>query len=105
MRRQWLHDAAKFAAGLVTADFFAHAWLAQQPIMPQSFLGIPVDSSMIVPGMVLDFFLFIILVHYGWNIGKIPRVKERMYLMVAGTIFMVVAFLHLIRIFYNTDLV
>src|SRR5271170_5497467 len=97
MKRQWLHDAAKFGAGLLAADFLMDAWLSQQYILPQTFLGLPISSSMIVPSLIIDFFLFLFLVHYGWNIGKIPRVRERTYLLITGIVFSVIALAHLVR--------
>ena len=105
MKRQWLHDAAKFGAGLVTADFFMFAWLSQQYVLPQSFMGIPLTQSVIAPSMVIDFFLFLFLVHYGWNLGKMPRLRERTYLLITGIVFSVIALAHLVRVLYQTDII
>ena len=105
MKRQWLHDAAKFGAGLVTADFLVFVWLSQQYVMPQTFLGIPITQDVIAPTLVIDFFLFLFLVHYGWNIGKIPRVRERTYLLITGIVFSVIALAHLVRVLYQTDII
>ena len=104
-KRQWLHDAAKIGAGLVVADFITLWWFSMQKALPHTFLGFPIDSSMIVPKMIVDVFLFIMLVHYGWHIGKIPHIKERFYLVASGTVFTVVALAHLIRVVYSGDLV
>ena len=105
MKRQWLHDAAKFGAGLVAADFLMDAWLSQQYILPQSFLGLPISQSMIAPSLIIDFFLFLFLVHYGWNIGKMPRVRERTYLLITGVVFSVIALAHMVRVLYQTDII
>jgi hypothetical protein len=105
LKRQWLHDAAKFGAGLVTADFLLFAWLSQQYILPQSFLGVPLTQSVIAPAMIIDFFLFLFLIHYGWNIGKIPRPRERTYLLITGVVFSVIALAHLVRVLYDTDII
>jgi len=64
-----------------------------------TFFGLTWTKDLIVPGMMLDAALFILLVHYGWNIGKIPTLRQRFYLKTTGTIFGIVAILHLIRIF------
>ena len=105
LKRQWLHDAAKFGAGLVAADFLVDVWLSQQYILPQSFLGLPISSSIIAPSLIINFFLFLFLVHYGWNIGKIPRVRERTYLLIAGIVFSVIALAHLVRVLYQTQVI
>ncbi len=105
MKRQWLHDAAKFAAGLVAADFFTHWWLITQEFSPGAVLGIQIDTTTLLTGMVIDIFVFFILVHYGWHIGKIPQMKERFYLTAAGAIFTVIALGHLTRILYRADVV
>ena len=104
MKRQWLHDLSKFAAGLVAADFVVFWWLSMQTRLPAMFLGLSIDRSMLVPAMVVDIFIILMLIHYGWNIGKIPHIKERMYLTLAGAIFTVVALGHLARVVYSGDL-
>lgn len=104
MRRQWLHDFAKFGAGLVVADFITLWWLSTQHLLPKVFLGLTVTDSMIVPNMVIDIFLIMILIHYGWNIGHIPHIKERMYLTLAGAIFTVVTIGHVSRVLFSGDL-
>lgn len=106
MRRRWLHEAAKFGAGLIAADFLMLVWLSQQAhYIPASFLGVRITADMLGPTLILDIFLFLMLIHYGWNIGKLPRVKERMYLLTAGTIFAIIAIAHFVRIFVGADIV
>ena len=105
MKRAWLHEAAKFCAGLVTADFFMLWWLAGQPFNPAPFLGVSISRDMIAPSMFIDFFLLLILVHYAWNIGKLPRVKERVYFLVAGVIFSIVCLAHVFRVLTGGDLI
>ena len=105
IKRQWLHDAAKFGAGVVVADFIALMWLSQQYIVPQTFMGLPVAQSSIAPTMVIDFFLLLILVHYAWNIGKLPRLRENTYLLIVGVIFSIVTLAHLMRVLYQTDII
>lgn len=106
MSHKSLREVAKFAAGLVAADFLTLLWMSQQKhFFPVSFLGGTMSADMVLPAMVFDLALIIILVHYGWHIGTIPRMKERTYLLVAGIIFTVVAVVHLFRIFFGADFV
>ncbi len=99
MHQRTLQDLAKFGAGLVAADLFSLLWYARSGFFPPEFLGLYSTTDTIVPSIVFDGALFILLVHYGWHIGKIPRLHERRYLIVAGTIFSLVAVVHLARIF------
>lgn len=101
----WLKEFSKFGAGLVAGDFIAQIWFYQQNLLPFKFLGITFTDGMITPGLLFDLALFLILVHYGWNLGKMPRPKERTYLFVVGVIFLAVAIIHLFRSFSGVDLV
>lgn len=105
MKHQTLHELAKFGSGLVAGDFIANAWIASMGYYPIEVWGWTFTSDIVLPTLIFDAALFLILVHYGWNIGKIPALRERSYLLVAGTIFGVVALAHLMRIFLNADLV
>ena len=104
MKRQWLHDFAKFGAGLVAADFIVLWWLSSLKTIPKVFLGLSISGSTLGTNMVIDFFIFVLLVHYGWNIGKIPQMKERFYLTVAGVIFTVIAVGQLMHVLYQGDI-
>lgn len=105
MKRMWLHEMAKVCLGLVIADFFMGWWLLGERFTESTFLGITITPDMLVPGMVIDFFLALFLIHYSWNIGKLPRVKERMYLLTAGVIFTIVCAAHILRILSGASLV
>ena len=105
MKSNTLHEWAKFASGLVLGDFLAHLWLATHNGFPVNFLGIHFTSAIVAPTLIFDAALFILLVHYGWHIGKTPFLRERTYLMVACVVFGVVAAAHIIRIFTNSDFV
>lgn len=59
---------------------------------------------MLLPALIFDLALFIILVHYGWHIGKIPGMREHTYVVVAGVVFTVVAIMHIWRVFTGADL-
>ncbi|NCN52661.1 hypothetical protein GW943_02520 [Candidatus Parcubacteria bacterium] len=105
MRHKTLHEIAKFCAGLVAADFIILVWMANAGILPIEFLGRMFTVDILLPGLVFDAALFLILVHYGWNIGKIPALRERTYLFIAGIVFAIVAIAHLFRIFVGADLI
>ena len=64
-----------------------------------------VTSEMLLPNLIFDLALFIILVHYGWHVGKIPAVREKSYMFIAGLIFSFVAIIHFWRIFSGADLI
>lgn len=105
MRTRSLHEIAKLAAGLVAADFFWGLWFSQQHVKSMMFFGTTITQDMVLPWLIFDIAVFLILVHYAWNIGSIPHVRERAYMIVAGAIFTVVAVAHLWRIFAQGDLV
>ena len=105
MKRTSLHEIAKFAAGLVAADFLWLLWFSQQKIASITFMGATFTHGVVGPGLIFDIALFLMLVHYGWNIGKIPSPREHTYVLVAGCLFTVIAIAHLWRIFAGVDLV
>ena len=105
MSHKKLHEVAKFGAGLVAADFVTLVWMANAQLFPVEFLGRVFTEDILLPALIFDAALFFILVHYGWHIGKIPRLREKTYLLVAGVVFGVVALAHLLRVFAGTDLV
>lgn len=104
MHHKNLQEIAKFGSGLIAGDFIANAWFAYMGYYPIEFLGWTFTSDIVLPTLVFDAALFLILVHYGWHIGKIPALRERSYLMIAGTVFGVVALAHLMRVFFGSDL-
>lgn len=100
-----LHEIAKFASGLVLGDFICLWWLSSHGGLPINFLGATWTQSVVVPGLVFDASLFIILVHYGWHIGKTPTLRTRSFFLIAGIIFGVVALAHLTRLLFGFELV
>lgn len=104
MKHKNLHEIAKFGAGIIAADFVFLIWIAQANVLPVEFFGRVLTIDMLLPALVFDAALFFILVHYGWHIGKIPALRERAYLLIAGCVFGIVALLHMARIFANADL-
>jgi len=105
MKHQTLHELAKFGSGLVAGDFIANSWIAYMGYYPIEVWGFTFNSDIVLTTLIFDAALFLILVHYGWNIDKIPALREHSYLLLAGSIFAVVAVAHLMRIFLNVDLV
>ena len=105
MKNSSLHEIAKFAAGVVAADFLWLLWFSQQKLHSIAFFGITVNSEMILPNLIFDLALFIILVHYAWHIGKIPAMRERSYIFFAGCIFTFVSNMHIWRLFTGADLI
>lgn len=105
MHHKTLHEIAKFGAGLIAADFLTIVWMANAGLFPIDFLGRTFTADIVLPAMVFDAALFLILVHYGWHIGKIPALRERTYLLFAGIVFGIVAVAHLMRVFLGVDLV
>ena len=102
MKNYSLHEIAKFASGLVAADFLSLIWFSTQPhVTSMHGAGMTFTQGMLLPGLVFDIALFLMLVHYGWNVGQIPRIRERTYLMVAGVIFTIVAVVHIWRVFFG----
>jgi hypothetical protein len=101
----YLRELAKFASGLIVGDLLALWWFVASGSLPISFLGIEWSRADILPAIIFDVSLFIILVHYGWHIGKTPALRERTFLLIAGTLFGVIALAHLIRAFIGIDIV
>ncbi|HYF12755.1 MAG TPA: hypothetical protein VD928_00420 [Candidatus Paceibacterota bacterium] len=104
MKNASLHEVAKFLSGLVAADFLWLLWVAQLG-KPASLFGVMITPETVLPNLIFDIALFLILVHYGWHIGKIPAMRERSYTFVVGWIFIIVAIMHVWRVFTGADLV
>jgi len=105
MRRQTLQETAKFLAGVIAADFFALLWFSQAGFFPVDFYGLTFTPDIILPAAVFDIAVFVILVHYGWQVGTIPTLRERTYFTIAGILFSAVALAHLWRLFASAPLV
>lgn len=105
MKHYRLHEAAKFLAGLVLADMITEWWLWTSGLLPATFLGITITPEMVPTILTFDVALFVVLVYYGWHIGKLPAVREKSYLLIVGVVFAAVALLHLSRALFGYDLV
>jgi hypothetical protein len=100
-----LREIAKFLSGLVAGDFISLTWLSVHNYFPIHTFGVTYTNSMVLPALIIGVVLFIGLVHYGWHLGKIPRTRERTYLLITGVIFTIVAAAHLWRAFFGLPLV
>lgn len=105
MRYHPLQEVAKLGAGLIAADFFWLLWFSQSNLRSASFFGMTATQDIVWPAIIFDIAVFLMLVHYGWNIGRIPQMRERTYVLVAGVIFTIVAAAHLYRLFTGADFV
>jgi len=105
MNHRTLRELAKFGAGFVAADFLSAVWIATHGGFPVDFLGFTFTEDVLWPTLIFDASLFLALVHYGWHIGTIPRMRERTYLLVAGSVFGIVAVAHLARVFAGADII
>ncbi|HEV7121743.1 MAG TPA: hypothetical protein VGN56_02880 [Candidatus Paceibacterota bacterium] len=105
MKHKMLHDAAKFLSGLVLGDFITLWWLSGTHALPVMFLGMTFTQASIAPGLIFDAALFLMLIYYGWHLGKMPAMRERTYHLIAGVIFGIVAIAHLLRVVSGSDFV
>lgn len=105
MKHKTLHEIAKFASGVIFADFLFAWWVGSTGWLPIKEAGVIWSQSNIAPTLIFDIAVFIILVHYGWHLGKTPTLRSRSYFLVVGIILGVVALAHLVRIFSGSDFV
>lgn len=105
MNAKTLRELAKFASGLVAADFLIGLFVLFGGNLPMTFFGMNFDERVTIEWMLFDVVLFAFLVHYGWRTGDVPRSdRERTFHRVAGILLAVVAALHLLRILFGVDL-
>jgi len=105
MKKNTLHELAKVGVGLVLCDFLYMIWSIGQNTLPVNVIGMQLDGTLIAPAIIFDIALLLILVHYGWNIGKTPRLRAHAYLLTIGIILTVIAIAHLVRIFTGSDFI
>ena len=100
-----LREIAKFASGLVAADFLSALFFSGFGFFPLTIFGFTWPDTSIVPILGLDGALFLLLVHFGWGVRlPVASPSERALLTIAGIIFLVVGLLHLGRIAFGLDL-
>lgn len=95
MKNYSLHEISKVLAGVALADIITMVWLASQNLLPTHFMGLWMSPEMVLPSVIFTLSLFIVFVHYGWHIGKIPRMREGSYLLIMGAFFALITIAHL----------
>jgi hypothetical protein len=103
MNKRQLQEVSKFLAGLVAADIITLFWVAQAGLLPLQAFGMTITGDMLAPAFIFDLGLLVVLVHYGWHIGKIPMMRERGYMLVAAILFTIIAVAHLTRLFSSAQ--
>lgn len=104
MNKRQLQELAKFFSGVVAADIITMVWVAQAGLLPLQAFGVTLSSDMILPAFMFDLALLIVLVHFGWHVGKIPIMRERGYMLVVGVLFTIIAAAHLMRLFSSAQI-
>ncbi|MDE1874714.1 MAG: hypothetical protein KGI79_02200 [Patescibacteria group bacterium] len=100
-----LRELAKFASGLVVADFLVALWLRSAGLQPIDFLGVLWTGGALIAWMIVDVILFLILVHYAWHAEvHAPSIRQRSYFIIVGIITGVVAIAHLLRIIFGAGI-
>jgi len=106
MHKSTLREIAKFTSGLIFGDFLCGLWFYVAGYLPITFFSITFDEKIVVAWLVFDVLLFIFLVHYAWHTtGRSRTSAERKFHLAAGTLFTIVALLHLSRIVFGVDFV
>ena len=102
MPKKNLREIAKFASGLVAADFLCGLWFYLSMPTPITLFGYTFTAQQIIFWMVFDVILFAFLAHFAWTMKNRRRTDgERTFHNVAGTVFALVALLHLSRLLFG----
>lgn len=101
-----LREIAKVAIGLFIADLFSVIWLGSYGFFPLTILGVTWPSDAILPIAIFDIGVALLLAHYAWHTRMPLRSpSERVLLMIAGTVFLIVALVHLTRLAFGAALI
>jgi hypothetical protein len=105
MHRHSLREIAKIGVGLVAADLISVLWFSGAGFFPVTILNITWTSAAVVPIVLFDSALILLLAHYGWSM-KLPieSPSEKKLLLIIGTVFFIVALVHLVRLAFALDL-
>jgi hypothetical protein len=99
MNHHMLREIAKFLSGAVAGKIVTVLWLSTTGLLPVVLAGTPFTEDAIVPAMFFNVALLAILVYYGWHVkSPVHSPSEKNLLLVAGTIFLLVAGLHFVRL-------
>lgn len=102
--KHMLKEAAKFAAGLITADFLVGLWVLSSNYGPLNFWGIAFTPSAVEAWMVFDAAVLILLVHYAWHVDVYtPSIKQKNLFILIGSITGVVGVAHLLRLIFGVS--
>lgn len=105
MSRRFLRELAKVGTGLVIADIISVLFLSAAGFLPLTILGVQWSTSMVPEIIFFDSALLVFLVHYGWSVRlPVSSPSERLLLGIAGTIFLIVALAHLLRLTFGWQL-
>ncbi len=104
MHHRNLRELAKFGSGIIAADLATNVWFLFSGLLPITTMGMTVTEQMLWPAVVFDIAILAMLVHYAWNIGHIPALRERSYLLLAGIVFLVVAVAHFAHILVGLNI-
>ncbi len=99
-----LREIAKIGTGLFLADLVGVLWFGTAGFFPLTMLGVTWTASAILPIALFDVAVILLLAHWGWNM-KLPIASpsERALLLVAGTVFLAVALVHLARLAFGWE--
>ncbi|HVM58873.1 MAG TPA: hypothetical protein VMT80_00895 [Candidatus Paceibacterota bacterium] len=101
-----LREIAKVGTGLVLADLVSVIWLSAAGLFPLSILGVEWTGAMVPEILVFDAGILLLLIHFGWNMRlPVSSPSERTLLYLAGTLFLVVAIAHFLRITFGWSLI
>jgi hypothetical protein len=97
---------SKFLSGLIVADILVGLWVRSGGVtLNQPFLGFSITNSLINIWLVIDAFLLITLIFYGWHI-KLPVLKvHKPILVIIGSLFTIISLLHFLRLAYSIPVV
>lgn len=106
MNHHTLREIAKVGTGLVLADLVGVIWFSSAGLLPMTMLGVTWTNSMLPEIFVFDIALLVLLIHFGWNMRlPISSPSERTLLTLSGTVFLVIALAHFIRIMFGMRLI
>lgn len=104
--KHMLREVAKFATGMVAADFLIGVWLIGSDILPRDFLGVNLTPSFLAAWLVFDLVLIVILIHYAWHADIFsPTSTQKNIFVIVGIATGVIALLHLYRIVFGVSVV
>lgn len=105
MNHHKLREIAKIGAGLVLADIISVLWFSSAGLLPMSLLGVTWTAAMVPEILLFDVALLLLLIHFGWNMRlPVASPSERVLLVIAGFIFLIVALVHLARLLFGWTL-